>query len=370
MSAEESEQDKSEQPTPFKLTRARRKGVVARGSDLGFLTGLCAFAGYMWIAGPNLSHSIERAAHDALVASTNLADGSFAVFAVVAALFGSIVQPLLLMVATIFFFVLLFEIVQTGVVASTEPLKPDFSRLNPAKGLRRLFTFRLLIETLKNVLKLCLYTVAAYVVIRGALQTDIGAVTDGLSLSALMAHTGFRLLGAFILLAFIFAVLDQLIVRRDFLKKMRMSRRELRREAREREGEPRLKQKRKKLHAEFVKMSQSLRNMRKADVLITNPQHIAIALHYEPRNMLAPEVVSAGTNQFAQRLRRLAFIYGIPVVENKALARELYRKSGLNRSIPEHCFKPVADIYNTIRRRTGKGGANRPHVQEILREEL
>jgi len=367
---EENELDKSEQPTPFKLARARRKGAVARGVDLGFFTGLAAFLAYMWIAGPRLAQTIEIAVHDALTMSSDLAAGPYAVLAVAARLFAQAVPLMGLMAVTIFLFVLLFEIVQTGIVFSAEPLKPDFNRLNPVNGLKRIFTFRLLIETLKNVLKLCLYTVAAYIVVRGVLASDIGSITDASSLSALMAHSAFKLLAVFVLLAAFFAVLDQLIVRRDFLKKMRMSRRELRREAREREGEPRLKQKRKQLHAQFVKMSQSLRNMRKADVLITNPQHIAVALHYDRRTMLAPEIVSLGTNHFAQRLRRLAFIYGIPVIENRILARELFRKSGLNQSIPQHCFEPVAEIYNTIRRKSVKRDAGGGHVQTILRQEL
>jgi flagellar biosynthetic protein FlhB len=219
-------------------------------------------------------------------------------------------------------------------------------------------------------LKLCLYSTVAYLVIRGILKTDIASITDGRGLSELMERSMFRLLLAFVLLAVIFAVVDQLIVRRDFLKRMRMSRRELRREAREREGEPRLKQKRKHLHAELAKTSQSLKNLRKADMLIVNPQHIAIALHYDRRTMLAPVIISAGTDQLAQRLRRLAFIYGIPVVENRTLARELYYKSALNRPIPEQCFAPVANIYNSIWRKSGKGGADRDHVQTISGQEF
>ncbi len=146
-------------------------------------------------------------------------------------------------------------------------------------------------------------------------------------------------------------VIDQILARGQFLKKMRMDRRELRQEAREREGEPRLKQRRKQLHREFVKSSQSIRGLRSADVVITNPQHLALALRYQPGKSAAPIVVSMGANQLAQRLKRLAFLYGIPIFENRALARELYAKSMLDRQIPESCFKPVADIYNAMRRR-------------------
>jgi flagellar biosynthetic protein FlhB len=359
---EDSEQDKSEQPTPFKLTRGREKGTVARGNDLGFLTGLAAFLGFVWIAGPGAAGELTHAVRGALISGPSLAGGPSAVFAVVVLLFGSVLRPLAFMAGTIFLVVLLFEIVQTGPVFSAQPLKPDFTRLNPAKGLKRVFSVRLLVETGKNILKLCVYTTVGFLLIRSAVRTDIGALTDGRAVLAAMAGLGFRLLASFTVIALGFAVLDQLIVRRDFLKKMRMSRREVRREAREREGEPRLKQKRKQLHAEFVKASQSLRNMKGADVLIVNPQHIALALRYDRRTMQAPMVVSIGTNQFAQRLKRLAFIYGIPVVQNRILARELFAKSLLNKQIPEHCFRPVADIYNAMRQKTGEVGATNGSV--------
>jgi len=349
----EGEQDRAELPTPFKLMRARRKGAVARGTDLGFFTGLAAFLGYAWISGQHLSQAMTEAIRGVLMAGTGLAAGHYAVLSAVALLFASVAPPLVLMGGTIFLVVLLFEIIQTGFVFSAEPLKPDFSRINPANGLKRLFSLRLLIETLKNILKLSVYASVGYWTIRSAVQSDLGMIVDGHALAALITTMVFRLIASFVGIALLFAILDQIIVRWDFLKKMRMSRRELRRELREREGDPRLRQKRKQLHAEFVKASQSLRNLRKADVLISNPEHIALALHYDQRSMDAPCVVSMGTNRFAQRLKRLAFIFSVPVIENRALARELYRRSRLNRPIPEHCYRPVADIYKAIRRKDG-----------------
>jgi flagellar biosynthetic protein FlhB len=157
------------------------------------------------------------------------------------------------------------------------------------------------------------------------------------------------LLLGFTAVALLFAVVDQLIVRRGFLKKMAMSRREVRRESREREGDPRLKQKRKQLHAEFSKLNQSLHNLKNADVVIANPDHIALALRYDRKTMQAPRVVSLGINRTAQHLKRMALLYGIPVVENRALARALYSRSALNKQIPDFCFKPVADVYNSLR---------------------
>jgi len=255
---EGNEQEKSEQPTLFKLTRAREKGTVARGQDLGFMTGLAAFVGFSWVAGPQLVMAISRAYRGALVEGTGLADGPGALIAVIARTFTYILGPVTLMVGAVFLIVLLFEVVQTGFVFSAKPLTPDFSRLNPATGLKRVFSLRLLIETLKNIFKLAVYSTVSYLVI-GDAGTDARSIFDARTLFDHLAKVGFRLVAAFILGAVLFAGIDQLIVRRDFLKKMRMSRREVRREARDREGEPRLKQRRKQLHAEFAKASQSLR---------------------------------------------------------------------------------------------------------------
>jgi flagellar biosynthetic protein FlhB len=355
---EESELDKSELPTTFKLTRARRKGVVARGNDLGFLAVLAASLGYFWISGPQLWATIRQSVRLALVGGPILSDGRDAMFAAVDTVFSAVARQLVLLTGIVFLTVLLFELVQTGFVYSTEPLKLNFGRLNPVNGLKRLFSLRLLIETIKNVLKLGIYSAVGYFVIRDVLQSDIPAITDGRSLSALMANAAFRLVSAYILVALLFAVVDQIIARRDFLKRMRMSRRELRRETREREGEPRIKQKRKQMHGEFSKASKSIRGIRKADVLITNPEHVAIGLHYDARSMQAPTAVAVGTNYLAQRLKRIAFVYGIPIIENPTLARSLYRHTALNSVISENCFKPVADIYNDIRRKRGKRSAD------------
>lgn len=345
----ETEQDKSEQATPFKLQKAREKGMVARSMDLGFLIGIGVVLAYSWVNGVASVEGIHQTVRMTFLESGFLADDPHAVFSVIGTLFWSAVRPLLLMMGVLFLAVLLFEILQTGVIFSFQPLKPDFSRLNPATGLKRLFTLRLLIETGKGILKLCLYGGTAYFVIRHALTSEIGATQDARGLVAVLVWTVARLLAAFAAVAILFAVLDQLIVRREFSRKMKMSRREIRRETRDREGDPRLKQKRKKLHAEFSKLRQSLHNLRGADVVITNPEHIALALRYDRATMQAPRIVSVGTDRIAQHLKRMALLYGIPVIENRALARALYSRTALNKEIPEQCFTAVAEIYNSLR---------------------
>lgn len=348
----ETEQDKSEQPTLFKLQKARQKGTVARSMDLGFLIGMAVMLLYARAGAPTFATSLAAGMRDTLVGGAQASDNA-TLLSVIPPLLARIARPMALMVVTLFATILLFEVVQTGLIFSSEPLKPDFSRLNPATGLKRLFSMRLLLETAKNILKLAVYTAIGFFVIRGALQSRLGAVVDAGTLASFILALAARLLGAFALVALLFAVLDQILVRKTFLKKMRMSRREVKREMRDREGDPRLKQKRKQLHGEFTKLSQSVKNLPGADVVITNPEHIAVALRYDGQTMAAPKIVSIGINGVALRLKRLAALYGIVVIENRSLARQLLRGGALNKAIPDHCFEPVAAVYNDLRR-TGR----------------
>lgn len=361
MSQDDSEQNKSEQATPFKLNRARQKGQVARGMDLGFLTGLAAFSGYAWLVGPSIEGAIAQAARRALVAAPNVVSSPNEILAVTGGVIGAAARPLAFMAGAIFLVVLVFEIAQTGPVFSTEPLRLDFSKLNPANGLKRVFSLRMLIETGKNILKMAVYTTLAVMVVVSAMSVAIPTITNATTLVEAMGRSGFRMLAMFVAAAVVFAALDQFIVRREFSKKMKMSRRETRRESRDREGEPRLKQRRKQLHREFTKSSESLRNLRGADVLITNPTHFAVALRYDTATMDAPRVVSRGSHQFALRLRRLAFLYGVVIVQSPALARALYR-SEIGSPVPEVLYHPVADVYRTLRARAAQPASVTPHA--------
>lgn len=350
MSDQGSEQDKSELPTPFRLEKARRQGQVARGADLAFMSATAAFVLYVAMLGPSLGTALVQAMRDSIMLAPGLADGPRPVLGAIGAVFSLVVRPVGFLIAAIYLTVLVLEIVQTGPVFTTEPLRLDFSKLNPATGLKRIFSLRLLLETAKTLAKFLVYGVLAWLAIKAAIGVSALGLSGAPQLAQAMRRATDSLLAAFLGAAVIFAALDQLVARRDYLKKMRMSRRDIKREARDREGEPRLKQKRKALHAEFVKASASLRNVRGADMLITNPTHYAVALRYDPARMDAPIVVARGAHRFALRLRRLAFLYGVVIVRNPPLARLLYRCE-LNAPVPEAAYQAVANLYRSVRAR-------------------
>lgn len=351
MAEASNEQDKSEEATPFKLDRARRKGMLARGTDLGFLSVLIAAAIASQTTGRDLIATLGQTMRQGLSAQIVHAGDRDGIMAMIGqqamALAAILALPALILVAI----AITNELIQNrGMVFTAEPLKPDFSKLNPAKGLKRLFSMRMLKELGKNLTKLALYGTAATIFLMGTVYEAGRAARSGRDLADALVRVSGRLLLLFIILAAIIALIDQLLARRAFAKQMRMSRRDLRREMREREGEPRQKQKRKQILEEILKQAAAAANVKGADVLIVNPTHYAVALRYREEDGDAPIVQARGRNMWAQRMRKTAEREGIAIVHNPTLARALYRFSQVGGPIRQSEFVAVADIYIMLRR--------------------
>lgn len=345
------EQNKSEEATPFKLKRAREKGQVARGMDLGFVGSLLAMAAFAILFGQQFIANLGELMRGSLTTGIATADSPGQVMATVRAVYLQAAEPLLVLGATIVVVLLVLEVLQLrGVAFSAEPLKPDFSRLNPAKGLKRLFSMRMLKETLKNIFKMAIYVTVAWLLIDGAIDRYAPTIAGAESTAAAMNAAGRRLLFAFFGVALVFMVIDQIIVRREFAKQMRMSRRELTRETKDREGDPRQKQKRLSLHEELTQQTQGLGKLAGADLMITNPEHFAVALRYDPATMDAPLVMARGRNHFAQLMKRKARLLALPVVADPPLARSLYAAYRPDRPITTDHYQDVARHYIALRR--------------------
>lgn len=351
------ETNKSEEATPFKLDRARRKGMLARGTDLGFFASLLALAIAAQLVGSELVSGLSATMRRGLVSAGEVPGRGIAVLAqgwsATLAIAGTLILPLLLfmVVGT------MIEIIQNrGMLFSAEPLKPDFTRLNPAKGLKRLFSLRMLKELAKNLVKLGLYGGAAYLFISSFAEDAGQRARDGRQLAGLIASGAGRLLLLFLFLAAAVALLDQMLARREFARQMRMSRREVSRELRECEGEPRQKQKRRQILAEIIKQAAGAANVKGSDLLIVNPTHFAVALRYRPEEGDAPVVQARGRNLWAQRMREAAQREGIVIVRNPALAQALFRESRVGQPIGQDHFVAVADIYIALRRALAAGG--------------
>jgi flagellar biosynthetic protein FlhB len=347
--SEGQEQNRTEEATPFKLQKAREKGMVARGMDLGFVAGLIGFAAFATMAGAQLIVLLTGTMRRALTSGIGAANDPQAAASLGGRLLWPLLTPIALFGVTLLAVVLLIEIVQLrGLSFSAFPLKPDFTRLNPAKGFKRIFSMRALKEAIKAFLKTAVYTTVAFMVIRSAVDENAIRITDAASLTRVLHAEGIRLLLIFIVVAAIFAVIDQVLARGEFRKQMRMSRRDVTRESKEREGDPRQKSKRKQLHAEFVKQSKGLGNLPGSDLMIVNPRHFAVALSYRPGEMEAPRVTAKAADRQALQLKAAARQHGIPIFEVPALARAIFRETEMGQTIAPTQYHAVAQLYYKI----------------------
>jgi flagellar biosynthetic protein FlhB len=239
----------------------------------------------------------------------------------------------------------LASIAQTGMVFSFQPLQVDFQRLNPATGFKRVFSARSLFDGLRACVKLALLTGAGSAALYALLPQfhRLSALPPARFLEtalADLASLGWKMAAALAVIA----VADVLFTRREFGRKMRMSRRELKDEHRNREGDPRIRARLRELRRELLQRTRSLRNTRDADVVLTNPTHYAVALQYRHGEMEAPRVVAKGAGQLAAAMREIAGRHRIVVVQNPSLARRLFREAAIDAYLPANFHAEVARI--------------------------
>jgi flagellar biosynthesis protein FlhB len=347
--AEQQEQNRSEKPTAYKLGEARKKGQVAKSIELPVITGLLMFLMAWEFYSSTIAHLITFSLRNSLssLISTSalhvtLADS----YSNLLFVFAEICLPILvaLLVTSV-----VTSIFQVGWIWTTEPLQIDFNRLNFIEGIKKLFTIRTLFDALKAILKLLVVGVFIYIEYEDVARnlSHLRFVSPSLFRPALEHEvTGF-VIKLIILLAFI-ALLDYFFVRWNYQRQMMMSTREIKDEYKKKEGDPDIRNKRKKIQNELLAKLIGLGNVKNADVVVTNPTHIAIALKYNPTDMLAPKVIIASKGFMANRVRELAIEHSVMIIQDIALARQLYATSKTGDYISVDCFEAVSKIYKKI----------------------
>jgi flagellar biosynthesis protein FlhB len=341
---QEEEQDRTEQATPFKLEESRKRGEVQRSMEVGSFALVAALLLTLLFWGTT---AWERLCRDAamLLADASVGDPLSALGVLLRESL-AIILPFGLAGAA---FAILSNIGQTGPILTVKPLEPRFERIDPIKGFRRLFSKRLLFEGVKNLIKLGLLGGAAYLFFADqwpGMMSQSGAGA-GAQL-VLLSGRGVGLLERLALALLLIGVLDLVFVRWQYRRQMMMSRRELREEVRRREGDPRVRGRQRELQRETRKQSRSLTRIGDADVLITNPDHVGVALRYEPAQMSAPQVLAKGAGLWVWKMKVLAWRHGVPVRENRPLARQLFRLGVIDRPIPPESYLEVARLYAAL----------------------
>ncbi|HYD78331.1 MAG TPA: flagellar biosynthesis protein FlhB [Paucimonas sp.] len=358
----EQDSDRSEEATPYKLEQARKKGMVARSTDFTAMAILAALVVTLYANGWSGLKQVLRLQLNVLGHAGQLQWGANDMMAWISSMMYSVLQILAPLFLAVGVTAVLASLIQTGPIFSAKPLAPDMSRINPATGFKRLFSLRTLYEALKSTIKLLILAVVAYMAIRDALPGLAGiSALEPKGYAKVLLGLSAGVLVKLVLALLVIALVDLAYTRWEFAQRMRMSRRDVRDEIKNREGDPRIRSRLRELRMEMLKRSKAMRNLPSADVLITNPTHLAVALSYKHGEAGAPKLVAKGAGDLARKMRQVASRHHIPVVQNKPLARALYKEIDYDNFVPEKFYAQLAKImvwvYTMREARQSMGGA-------------
>ncbi|ABC77217.1 flagellar biosynthesis protein FlhB [Syntrophus aciditrophicus] len=344
MAESNKDQERTEEATPKRREEAREQGQVAKSRDLASVAILSACLLYFYFGANSFLHQLMdlmkssfSSLDSSLVTTENIQSLLFSAFYKTITL----MTPFLLVVCIA---ALSSNILQVGFKISTKAIAPKLSKIDPAKGFARLFSLQSLIEFIKSIFKISIAGFVAYLTVKSEL-VDILPLADSSVWEILVYITGtsFRILLTTCWVLIILALMDYLYQRWEYERNLKMSRQEIKDENKQTEGDPIVKARIRRLQREMAQR-RMMANVPKADVIITNPTHLAVALQYDQDSMIAPKVIAKGAGYLAEKIKEIARESRVPLVENKPLAQVLYKMVEVSGTIPDSLYKAVAEI--------------------------
>jgi flagellar biosynthetic protein FlhB len=354
MSDESSSEDKTEDPTQRRLEDARKKGQIPQSKEVGNFFMIGAFTLICAMMFPMLFEAAKNSLAKYITSSHDFLfrDDSFMEIGYMMAI--DIAKILAIPLGFLFVAAAIGPLSQNGFHASASSIQPKFEKISLIKGAKRMFSRRSFVEFLKGIIKISIVGYICYSEVKGELgaiskvihmdMTELLTYLSGLCLKILV--------GACIALFFI-AIIDFMYQKFEFLKSMRMTKQEIKDEYKQQEGDPHIKGKLKQIRMEKAR-SRMMAAVPKADVVITNPIHFAVALVYDQEKGQAPVVVAKGTDKVAERIKELANENKISIVRNPTLARQLFADCELEQEIPFQHFQAVAEVISYVYKLKGK----------------
>jgi flagellar biosynthesis protein FlhB len=334
----------TERATPKRREEARREGKVARSAELtGALVLLAGVTALSSLGGRMLQKLAEltRAEFLSLGSTAQTPAAVCALFQRVSIQVLFVLLPFLAVLTAVG---LTSNFLQVGFFVSGKPLLPRWSVLNPAEGFKRIFSLRSLTELVKAIAKITIIGSVAWVTVKGDLQhlVPLEGAGAGILLQRIGAATvrlGLRV--GFALLAL--AILDYGYQRWEYERSIRMSKQEVEEEQKQTEGDPHVKARIRLLQRTMAR-KRMMADVQTADLVVTNPTHLAVALKYDRSKMSAPVVVAKGMRKMAEKIKEVAREHHVPMVEDPPLARLLYKESKLGQPIPVSLYRAVAQV--------------------------
>jgi len=360
--AEDSDLEKTEQPSQQRLDKAREEGQVARSHELTTFVLLMAGGAGLWLMGSTITEKLLKVLRDGLTLDKRMTYDPEYLLPHLHHLSNDALMALVPLLFTLLVAALIAPMLLNGWLFTLQPLQPKFSKLDPIAGIGRMFSAHSLVELLKAIAKaLVVCGVGAWVIWNN--RDDVMMLMTQPLASAIPAM-GDLMWGCFIAIMggmLLIAAVDVPFQLYDHNKKLMMTKEEVRQEAKESEGNPEVKGRIRKMQREMAQR-RMMSEIPTADVVVTNPTHYSVALRYSENGMRAPVVVAKGMHLTAARIREIATEHNIPILEAPPLARALYKHTELGDAIPEALYTAVAEVLAYIYqlRRYRKEGGTQP----------
>jgi flagellar biosynthetic protein FlhB len=342
--AEEQGQERTESATAKRREDARKKGQVARSREVVSVAVLMGGLTVLYFAGGRMFDGLSSVMRETFVdASTFQArkDTLHAMFMTLSYSTFLILAPLMITVAVVG---IASNVAQFGFLLTTEALSPKFSRINPADGVKRIFSRHSAVELIKAILKVGLVGMVAFYTVKAEFHNLPSLIDmDARGIIAYGGGVSFRIVVNTGIVLLILAALDYAFQRWDYEKSLRMTKEEIKQEMKEMEGDQHIKARIRSLQRDAAR-KRMMEAVPKADVVVTNPTHIAVAVRYEAGKMKAPVVVAKGAGFIAEKIKEIARENRVPVMENKPLARAMCKMVDVGKEIPSDLYQAVAEI--------------------------
>lgn len=349
------DQDKTEKPTPHRLEEARKKGEVAKSQEVTGAVVLVTFAAIAALSAAGAAAAIADATRGMISLAGSRATLNAGFAHAVLETYAPVARALLPLMLGLLVAAVLGNVLQTGPIVTTHPLKPDFKRLNPKQVVKRIFSMRTLWELGKLGFKLgALGGVCGVMVWKGRALAEAAAMTLPQRMGHLVSAAFIKASIYVLAILALAALADLLFTRREFMRKMRMSRREFKDEVKRRDGDPQVKSKQKQAIRDLLRKTNAVGRVADADVVLTNPTHVAVALRYRPGETLAPVVLAKGAGFLCRHIKARAARHGVPVMRVPLLARALYKECEIDGLVPESHYARLGPIYRELWAHTGE----------------
>ncbi|MCB9488997.1 MAG: flagellar biosynthesis protein FlhB [Deltaproteobacteria bacterium] len=354
--ASEDDQEKTEQPTAKKLEKAREEGQVAQSQEiptvvvLGVSLLVFVYAGFwMWQRAIALTQDIFRRGLLLEIEPQSL----MSVLSPYALDMALMVSPLILAIAIAGS---ASYVGQFGFLVSTKAITPDISKINPVSGFKRLFSLKAIFDAVKGSAKIIIIGAIAWSFVQDRIPAllMLSGMEPGQIMSVfwqLAQALTMRVVGALLILA----IIDYLYQKYDFTERQKMTKQEIKDEFKNTEGDPKVKSRIRRIQMEMAH-KRMMQEVPKADVVITNPTHFSVAIRYDKETGDAPVVVAKGADLVAFKIREIAGDNGVPILERKELARELYKVCKLGQAVPMRLYQAVAEVLAYVYRLNDRKG--------------